>query len=164
MKISMLHGTINLMLDSLLSYKCLISIVYTQEQYLFEMSLSRKTNKILEIFQSVYVVLLIKQHTCKVTTLRLHIQKNYWAILIFQIKLNIPFYSVLACSLCFKLLEKVKKKVKFNLITNQYLFRTRSRIKDGESGISRIKSRTDARNSPNLIPERARNKSLLGAN
>ena len=42
---------------------------------LFEMSISRKTNRFLEFCQSAYLVL-IKQHTCKVSTLRLHKQKT----------------------------------------------------------------------------------------
>ena len=43
---------------------------------LFETSISRKTNKFLEFFQRAYVVLLIKQHTCKVSTLGLYEQKT----------------------------------------------------------------------------------------
>ena len=43
---------------------------------LFEMSICRKTNRFLEFYQNAYLVLLIKQHTCKVSTLRLHKQKK----------------------------------------------------------------------------------------
>ena len=67
----------------------LVHKLYTlKNNTFFEMSISKKTNKFLDFFQSAYVVLLIKQHTCKVSTLRLHIQKT---ISIFYIKLNIPF-------------------------------------------------------------------------
>ena len=40
------------------------------------MSISRKTTKFFEFFQSVYVALLIKQYTYKVSTLRLHKQQK----------------------------------------------------------------------------------------
>ena len=43
-----------------------------QNNTLFEISISRKTRKFLELFQSTYVLLLIKQDTRKVSTLRLH--------------------------------------------------------------------------------------------
>ena len=42
---------------------------------LFEMLIVSKTKKFLEFFQSAYVVLLIKQHACIVSTLTLHKQK-----------------------------------------------------------------------------------------
>ena len=55
------------------------------------MSISRKTNRFFKFCQSAYLLLLIKQHTCKVSTLRLQKQKSQWAISVFHIKLNIPF-------------------------------------------------------------------------
>ena len=61
----------------------------------FEISISRKASKFLEFFQNqiVYVVLLIKQHACKVSTPRLYRQeKHYWAVSIFHVKRNIPFF------------------------------------------------------------------------
>ena len=47
------------------------------------------------------------------------------------------------------------KYVKFRLMANQDLFLGRSSIRDGDSGTCRIKWRTDARDSPNLMLERA---------
>ena len=45
------------------------------------------------------------------------------------------FLFSVSCYFCFKLLEKVKKNVKFKLIPNQGLFHACSSIKVGESGI-----------------------------
>ena len=59
----------------------------------FEMSISRKTNKILELFQSAYVVLLIKKHTCKV-----HLDFIYKKLLIyfdFSYQTQHPLYEVI---------------------------------------------------------------------
>ena len=44
--------------------------------HILKCQFSRKTNKLLEFFQRAHIILLIKQHTCKVSTLRLH-KKNY---------------------------------------------------------------------------------------
>ena len=70
---------------------------------------------------------------------------------------------ILLCVNLFLVLQTVGKSLNFELklTPNQDLCHARSIIKDGESGICRIKWRTDARDSPILIPERARNKSLL---
>ena len=46
------------------------------------------------------------------------------------------------------------KCVKFRSTPNQDLLHTRSGITDGDSGICRIKWRTDARDSTNLALER----------
>ena len=58
--------------------------------------------------------------------------------------------SVLVYSLHFKLLEKVKKYVKFRLTSNQDLLHAPSGTTDDNSGICRIKWITDARDSPNF--------------
>ena len=55
------------------------------------MSIYRKTNKILEFFQSVHVVLLIKQHTCKVSTPKLHTQKTIELFRFFTSNPTSPF-------------------------------------------------------------------------
>ena len=57
--------------------------------------------------------------------------------------------------LAFQASRKTEKYVKFRLTTNQDLFHARSSIRDGDSGICRIKWRTDARDSPNLTLKRA---------
>ena len=45
-----------------------IKCPHSRTIHFFEMSISRKTSKFLEFFQSAYVVLLMKQHTYKVST------------------------------------------------------------------------------------------------
>ena len=66
--------------------------------------------------------------------------------------------------LAFQAIRKCYKYVKFRLTPNQDLLYARSGITDGDSGICRIKWRTDARDSRNLTLERAWNKSLLCVN
>ena len=57
--------------------------------------------------------------------------------------------------LVFQTIRKSYKYVKFRLTPNQDLMHARSGITDGDSGICRIKLRTDAKESPNLTLERA---------
>ena len=64
-----------------------------QNNTFFEMSVFGKSNTILEFFQSAYVILLIKQHTCKVSTLRLHIQKTIELFRFFTSSSTSPFYQ-----------------------------------------------------------------------
>ena len=51
----------------------------------------------------------------------------------------------------FQAIRNSEKYVKFRLTTNQ----ARSSIRDGDSGICRIKWRTDVRDSPNLTLDQA---------
>ena len=55
----------------------------------------------------------------------------------------------------FQAIRKSEKYVKFRLTPNQDTLHARSGITDGDSGICRIKWRTDVRDSPNLTLERA---------
>ena len=55
--------------------------------------------------------------------------------------------------LAFQAIRKSKKYVKFRSIPNQDLLHARSGSTDDDSGICRIKWRTDARDSPNLTKE-----------
>ena len=57
--------------------------------------------------------------------------------------------------LAFQAIRKSLKYDKSVLTPNQDLLHARSGIRDGASGICRIKWRTHARDSPNLILERA---------
>ena len=59
--------------------------------HLLKCQFSRKTNKFLELFKSSYVVLLIKQHRCKVSTLRLHMQKTIDIFKFFRSNSTSPF-------------------------------------------------------------------------
>ena len=71
---------------------------------------------------------------------------------------------MLVCSLHFKLPGKVKNILNSDQHQNQGLFHARSSIRDDDSGICWIKWRTNARDSPNLTLERARNNSLFCVN
>ena len=58
--------------------------------------------------------------------------------------------------LAFQAIREILKYFKFRLTPNQdSVLHTRSGITDGDSGIYRIKWRTDARDSANLTMERA---------
>ena len=57
--------------------------------------------------------------------------------------------------LAFQSIRKSKKYVNFRLTPSQDLLHARSGITDDDSGICRIKWRTDARDSTNLTLERA---------
>ena len=59
--------------------------------------------------------------------------------------------------LAFEAIRKSEQYVKFRLAQSQDLLHAHSVIMDGDSGICRIKWRTDARDSPNLTLERAGN-------
>ena len=59
-----------------------------------EMSISRKTNRFLKFCQSAYLVLLIKQHTCKVSTLRRHKQKRPLSYSNFSHQTQHPLYKL----------------------------------------------------------------------
>ena len=63
---------------------------------LFEMSISKKTNWLLEFCQSTYVVLLIKQDTWKLAHFRPHKQKIIELFQFFNAKLSIPFLHAIS--------------------------------------------------------------------